>query len=61
MLNPFAESSRGRSLALGCELIGERPGVVLGMDELERHLLLQCAGELESWRFEQWSKLLGGE
>jgi len=41
-------------------MLGEPPGEVLTMDELEGQLTRALAVELEKWRWEQMGKTMGG-
>lgn len=55
----FAKS-KGKGIALACQIAGVTPKRLLQMDELERRLLMESAQQLEKWRWEQLGKMLGG-
>jgi hypothetical protein len=43
------------------ETTGSTPKELLNLDPLELELVTKSATELESWRWNNWEKLLGGE
>lgn len=43
------------------EATGKKPRELLRMDDDELRFTVSLASSLESWRWEQWAKLLGGK